>query len=113
MYCRQVRAKRSQRQQQTNTAEYLNAVYEEAESPRYHQSWGAGPTAIHSQGAESNTSTGSDGELLKHHDEPQSSTVLTSKEPPSYYSLIGVQPPPTQPPPYRDGRGFRPMAVAQ
>ena len=105
IYCRQVRAKRSQRQQQTNTAEYLNAVYEEAESPRY-QSWGAGPTAMHSQGAQSNTSTGSD-------DEPLSSTVLTSQEPPSYYSLIGVQPPPTQPPPYRDGRGFQPMAVAQ
>ena len=114
MYCRQVRAKRSHRQQQTNTAEYLNAVYEEAESPPY-QSWGTGPTAMHSQGAESNTSTctGSDRKLPKHHDEPQSSTVLTSKEPPSYYSLIGVQPPPTQPPPYRDGRGFRPMAVAQ
>lgn len=135
IYCKQARAKRSQRQQQTNTAEYLNAAYEEAESPRY-QSWGAGTTTMHAQGkedAESNTSTSSDRELLRHHDVPQSSTVLISEAPPSYYSQIGAQPPPTQllptqppptqppstqlpptrPPAYNAGSGFQPMAVAQ
>ena len=99
IYCKQTRAKRSQRQQQTNTAEYLNAAYEEAESPRY-QSWEPGAATIHAQvkeDAESNTSVSSDRELLRHRDGPQSSTVLISEAPPSYYSQIGAQPPPTQP----------------